>query len=70
MMGYLGPLGCIGLGSTDIHMLVDLHGIGPDDFSMERLCQKNGKSGLSDPGGTAYCNDFFHGATVRKGFVR
>jgi hypothetical protein len=70
MMAGFGPLRQVRLGRTDIHIFVNLHGVGPDDFTIECLCQKNGKTGLSDSSGTAYRNDFFHGSTVRKGFVR
>ena len=58
MVGDTRPLFGSGLGRTDIHILIDLHGIRPDDLTRKVLRQIDGNRGLTDAGRTAN-NDYF-----------
>ena len=45
-----------GLGGADVHVLVNLHGVAGDDFTVHFLGQQNGQGGFSRGGGA--CNGY------------
>ena len=46
-------------GRADIHTAVYLHGIGADDFAVDRLGQTNGKGGFPHSSGAGENNERF-----------
>jgi hypothetical protein len=58
VMRYGGPFRFGGLGCSDIHEAIDLHGISPDDLSRKIPRKGDRETGLADSRGPADHDNF------------